>query len=98
MDPIGCAVFIGAMCCLLLALQWGGQSRPWNSSTIIGLLVGTFLLLVLFGYLQWKLGDKALIPVRVFRKRSVFTSAMVLLCFGGSSYLVGNPTPRPLDK
>ncbi|KAL8935735.1 MAG: hypothetical protein Q9216_005288 [Gyalolechia sp. 2 TL-2023] len=39
MDPIGCLLFIGSICCLIFALQWGGQSKPWNSPSVIGLLV-----------------------------------------------------------
>lgn len=88
MDPVGCFVFIAAICCLLLALQWGGQSKPWRSSTVIGLLVGFVALGCLFVYLQWRRQDRALIPLRVFRKRSIFTGAMVLFFLGASTYLV----------
>lgn len=88
MDPLGCLVFIGAVCCLLLALQWGGQSKPWSSSTVIGLLVGFVALSGLFGYLQWRRQDRALIPLRVLRQRSIFTGAMVLFFLGASTYLV----------
>ncbi|EED13968.1 efflux pump antibiotic resistance protein, putative [Talaromyces stipitatus ATCC 10500] len=87
MDPLGCAIFLGAVCCLLLALQWGGQTKSWTSSTIIGLLVGTAALALLFVYVQSKRGDRALISLRVFCRRSVFTSAMVLFFLGGSTYL-----------
>ena len=48
MDSIGCLMFIGAVCCHFLALQWGGQSKPWDSSTVIGLLVGFFTLSCVF--------------------------------------------------
>lgn len=87
-DPVGCFVFIGAVCCLLLALQWGGQSKPWRSSMVIGLLVGFIALGCLFVYLQWRRQDRALISLRVFRKRSIFTGAMVLFFLGASTYLV----------
>ena len=88
MDPLGCFVFIGSICCLLLALQWGGQSKPWNSPTVIGLLVGFVALACLFGYLQWRRQERALIPLRVLRQRSIFTGAMVLFFLGASTYLV----------
>lgn len=88
MDPIGCLMFIGAVCCLLLALQWGGQSKPWESSTVIGLLIGFFALSCVFALLAWKRQDRALIPPRVFRRRSIFTGAMVLFFLGASTYLV----------
>lgn len=88
MDPLGCFIFMATICSLLLALEWGGQSKPWDSPTVIGLLVGFVALTCLFIYLQWKRQDQALIPLRVFRKRSIFTSAMVLFFLGASSYLV----------
>jgi fatty acid desaturase len=88
MDPIGCSVFIAAVCCLLLALQWGGQTKPWRSPTIIGLLVGGAALFCLFGIIQWKLGEKATIPLRILRYRSIYTSAGVLFFLGASTYVV----------
>lgn len=88
MDPVGCILFLSAVCCLLLALQWGGQTKAWDSSAIIGLFVGTCALLVLFVGVQWKRGDNALIPLRVFCKRNIFTSAMILFFLGGAIYLV----------
>jgi hypothetical protein len=94
MDPIGCIVFICDMCCLLLALQWGGQTKAWNSATIIGLLVGSAALSALFILIQWKLQDRALIPPRVFRRRSIWTGALVLCFLGGSTYLVTCTTFR----
>ncbi|KAJ5733723.1 MFS general substrate transporter, partial [Penicillium malachiteum] len=86
-DFIGCTLFLGAVCCLLLALQWGGQTKPWSSVTIIGLFVGTVALITLFAYVQWQRDENALIPLRVLRKRNVLTSAMVLFFLGGAIYL-----------
>lgn len=88
MDPFGCLIFISAVCCLLLALQWGGQTKPWKSPTIIGLLVGFALLAALFICIQLKLQANALIPIHVFRRRSIWTGAMVLFFLGSSNYLV----------
>ncbi|KAL9122059.1 MAG: hypothetical protein Q9187_001384 [Circinaria calcarea] len=87
MDPLGCLIFISTITCVLIALQWGGQSKPWNSSTIIGLLVGFGLLSCLFVYVQWRRGDKAMIPLRVLRQRSIYTSAGVLFFLGASTYI-----------
>ncbi|KAL7655248.1 hypothetical protein ACMYSQ_007202 [Aspergillus niger] len=87
MDFLGCALFLAAVCCLLLALQWGGQTKPWSSSTVIGLLVGSAALALVFIFIQWKRQERALITLRVFCRRSVFTSAIVLFFLGGSTYL-----------
>ncbi|KAM4054661.1 major facilitator superfamily protein [Hirsutella rhossiliensis] len=88
MDPLGCDVFIGAICCLLLALQWGGQQKAWSSADVIGCLVGGFLIAALFAYWQWRRGDVALIPLRVLKKRSIWTGAVVLFFFGAQTYVV----------
>ena len=32
-DPFGTMVFIPAIVCLLLALQWGGSKYPWGNGT-----------------------------------------------------------------
>ena len=88
MDPLGCVTFMGAVCCLLLALQWGGQTRPWESATIIGLLVGTATLLGTFIIVQFLSKESALIPLHVLSKRSMWTGAVVLYGLGSSTYLV----------
>ncbi len=88
MDPFGCIIFLAAVCCLLLALQWGGQSRPWKSQTIIGLFIGSGLLFCVFGFTQWQLGEKATIPLRILRYRSIVTGAGVLFFLGASTYVV----------
>lgn len=71
MDVVGAAILIAAVCCLLLALQWGGTASPWKSSRIIGLFVGFVLLSLTFGILQWKLGETATTPLRILRQRSI---------------------------
>jgi hypothetical protein len=88
MDPVGCLFFVAAVVCLLLAFQWGGQSRSWNSATIIGLFVGAGLLTIVFVHLQIKLGDKAMLPPRVLKQRSILTGGGVLFFIGAACYVV----------
>ncbi|KAJ6519344.1 major facilitator superfamily domain-containing protein [Mycena sanguinolenta] len=38
-DPLGTLIFIPAIVCLLLALQWGGSKYPWDSGRVIALFV-----------------------------------------------------------
>ncbi|KAI4178451.1 MAG: hypothetical protein L6R41_008383 [Letrouitia leprolyta] len=76
MDFIGAALLVGAVCCLLLALQWGGNTMPWNSATVIGLFVGFGIISVIFAVLQWFLGDKGTISPRILRKRSVLMGCL----------------------
>ncbi|KAI0536902.1 major facilitator superfamily domain-containing protein [Xylaria digitata] len=47
-DPLGIVLFVSALISFVLATTWGGTERPWNSSTVIGLLVGWIVLTILF--------------------------------------------------
>lgn len=97
MDPVGTVLFLGLVCCLLLALTWGGQQYAWDSSQVIGLCVGFGVLLLCFCTWDWKQGDMALIPLRVLRKRSVGMGAIILFAYGVVMYVVSDPrTPSVL--
>ncbi|APA10737.1 hypothetical protein sscle_06g055070 [Sclerotinia sclerotiorum 1980 UF-70] len=88
LDPIGCLLFLGSIACLLLALQWAGQTKPWISATILGLFVGSATLMTLFAYVQWKREDEATIPPRVLFQRSLWTGAFVLFFLGATTSVV----------
>ncbi|KAA8569041.1 hypothetical protein EYC84_000714 [Monilinia fructicola] len=87
MDVFGVLLFLGAIYCLLLALQWGGQTMPWRSSKVIGLFVGFGLLIISFAALQWKRGEHATIPLRILRQRSIFMGSIFLMLFGMMSFV-----------
>ncbi|OJJ44953.1 hypothetical protein ASPZODRAFT_153281 [Penicilliopsis zonata CBS 506.65] len=88
LDLIGAALLIPAVVCLLLALQWGGNKYPWNNSRIIGLFIGFGLLTIIFAYSQIKLGERATLPPRILKQRSVAASLTFGLFFGGSFFLL----------
>jgi hypothetical protein len=56
LDLVGAALMIGLLTCYIPALQYGGQTHPWNSATVIGLFVGFVLLLAAF--VAWQLFQK----------------------------------------
>lgn len=58
-DPIGTILFVPAIICLLLALQWGGTTYAWNSGRVIALLVVFAVCLVAFAAVQWWVGENA---------------------------------------
>ena len=93
MDAIGTVLFLGLVCCLLLALQWGGQVYTWGDSRIIGLFVGSAAMTVCFAAWQWRRGEVAIIPLRVLRKRSICMGALVLFFLGMSSLTVSDLIP-----
>ena len=90
MDPIGIILLLGAVCCLLLVLQQGGNAWPWNSGKVIGLLIGSVILSLLFGLWQYRLGDKATIPLRILRNRTVLMGSLFLALSNSSSYVVSH--------
>ena len=88
LDPAGVILLLGTICCLLLALQWGGSHFAWNSAKVIGLLICFVVLLFLFCIVQWKLEDRATIPLRLLRQRSVSFGAVSLFFISFSTHIV----------
>jgi MFS family permease len=87
-DPIGTIVFIPAIVCLLLALQWGGTKYEWKNARIIALFVVAGVLLIVFVGIQiWK-GDNATVPPRIIRQRSMAFGAGFIFCVGGSFFII----------
>ncbi|KAJ3952529.1 hypothetical protein N0V92_011018 [Colletotrichum tropicale] len=85
LDLIGTAIFIPAIVCLLLALQWGGAEYPWKSAKIIGLFVGFGLMIIIFIGIQLWQGDKGTLPPYLFKNRNV-VCAMLFACFFGAAF------------
>jgi hypothetical protein len=92
LDLIGFLLFAPAATMLLLALQFGsGETYAWNSSVIIGLLVGAGVTTALFLFWEWKAGEVAIIPFSMVRKRVVWASCLQYVCliaaiFVGTQY------------
>ena len=76
LDPFGVCLLLGAVCCIVLSLQWGGSRFPWRSAKIIGLFIGSGLLGVFFFVFEWRLGETAMLPLRVFGQRSVMLGCL----------------------
>lgn len=88
LDLPGAGLLAPAVICLLFAMQWGGQRYAWNSSTIIGLLVGFGLLAIAFISLQRYLGDGATLPPSIMTQRTVASSCAFMFALGGSAYIL----------
>ncbi|OCL11141.1 MFS general substrate transporter [Glonium stellatum] len=74
LDLFGAFLFISAIICLLLALQWGGQTYPWKNSRVWGCLLGFGLMITAFIVVQIRRGEEATIPPRVMKQRTVLAS------------------------
>ena len=80
MDLPGTIVLLAAFICYILALQWGGVTKPWSSADVIGCLVGWVTLSILFVATQYFQHDRALLVGRIIKQRNVAAlSAFIFL-------------------
>lgn len=84
MDLLGFTLFAPTVTMFLISIMWGGNRYPWNSATIIGLLVGSVATCSLFVAWQIRRDDKALIPPKMMRKRIVYSGCI------NSAFLMGS--------
>lgn len=71
LDPLGTALFLPGVVCLLLALQWGGTTYTWSSWRVILLLVLFPVLFLGFWAAQIFMPDSATLPMRILTQRSI---------------------------
>ncbi|QDS67491.1 hypothetical protein FKW77_001319 [Venturia effusa] len=88
MDPLGTVVFMLAVICLLLALQWGGTKYAWGNGRIIALFVVFAVLISVFVGIQIHLQENATVPPRVFVNRNIWGSAFFGAMLGGSFFVL----------
>lgn len=88
LDLLGASLLLPAVVCLLLALQWGGTKYAWGSSRIIGLFVGSGILIILFVVSQIRLGEQATLPPRILTQRSVASACVFTFFFGGACFVL----------
>ncbi|CAI7588105.1 unnamed protein product [Penicillium glandicola] len=88
MDLIGGALMMGLITSYLLALQYGGQTHPWKSSQVIGLLVGSFVMILAF--VAWEIHQKerAMVVPRLLMKRYISVGSIFMFFFGGAYFII----------
>lgn len=86
-DPAGTFVFLPMIICLLLALQWGGSTYPWSNGRVIALFVVFGVLCAIFVSIQFYVGERATIPPRIIKQRSVAASAWFGVSLGAAFFL-----------
>ena len=85
-DIPGIALTVCALVCLVLVLENGGVTKPWNSSYCIGLLIGFILIVIFLIVLEWKQGEGAMIVPRIIKRRTVLVLALFNLTAQGSGF------------
>jgi len=86
-DVLGTVFFLPGVVCLLLALQWGGSTYPWNSGRIIALFVVFGVCLITFIGIQFWRPKYATVSPQLLSQRSVWAAATFTF-FMGSAFFV----------
>ncbi|KAJ5485351.1 hypothetical protein N7539_005339 [Penicillium diatomitis] len=92
LDVLGCAIFVPAIFVLLLAMMWGGTQMDWNSATVIGLFVGSGVMLILIVCWEGYKGESAMIPGNVITRRTVPSSCARLPLYTRNSQQSNTPS------
>lgn len=93
LDLLGFTLFAPVAIQLLLALQWGGSSYRWDSSTIIGLFCGAAGTAGIFLAWEYRQGDAAMLPFAMVRKRVVWASTLATFFFFGNNLIISYYLP-----
>jgi hypothetical protein len=88
LDPIGTFFFLPGIVSLLLALQWGGTAYAWSNWRIPLLFVVAAVLLGIFIFVQFKMGDNATVPIRIIKQRSIASGVYFSACVPGSMMVI----------
>ncbi|MBD2869493.1 MDR family MFS transporter [Paenibacillus arenilitoris] len=82
-DWWGASTLVGAIVCLMFALELGGMEYAWDSAQIIGLFAGFAVLLGLFLYAETKAAEP-IISFGMFRQRLFAASTGAGLFYGAA--------------
>lgn len=80
LDYLGIALLLPSVTCLILALEFGGSLYGWGDGRTIGAFVASGVLTSMYVAEQWWMGEKALVPPRIIRKRVVIFSSLFSFC------------------
>ena len=88
MDPVGVLLVMGAVISYILALHYGGQTYAWNSSQVVGLLVGFVVLTAAFAAWEWCQESRAMVPFRLAKDRVYLVCSVFAFFFSGAYFLI----------
>jgi MFS family permease len=95
LDFAGGFIIIGSLTCLLLALQWGGSTYPWANGRIIALFVVFVVSFILFAVWETRLGDGALFPMRLLKRKAFVASLWFGFCISSGMWIILYYVSRP---
>ncbi|TGO59379.1 hypothetical protein BCON_0045g00420 [Botryotinia convoluta] len=81
-DWFGSLLIIGGTLMVLLGLEFGGVTKPWDSATVICLIIFGILVAGLFVLNEWKFARYPVMPLRLFKHASNVAALGVCFCHG----------------
>ncbi|THC87276.1 hypothetical protein EYZ11_013275 [Aspergillus tanneri] len=88
MDLVGVTLLMCLIICFILALQYGGQTKAWNSSDVIGLLIGFVAILIALVIWEYRQGERAMLVGRLLKRRSLWAPSTYMFFFAGSYFIL----------
>jgi MFS family permease len=82
LDWYGSFLTISWAVLVLLGLSWAGNQYPWASAAVLAPLIIGLALLGVFLVVEWKLVPLPLVPLAIFRNKTV-SAAMIATFFSG---------------
>lgn len=87
-DWLGAATLVGAVVCLMFALELGGKTFAWDSLTILGLFAGFAVLALVFLFVETK-AVEPIISYVLFKKR-LYAASIWCALFSGAAFIVAS--------
>ncbi|MBP1996349.1 MDR family MFS transporter [Paenibacillus eucommiae] len=84
----GAITLVGAVMCLMFALELGGKEYAWDSTFILGLFSGFVVLGIAFIFVEKRVAEP-IISFNMFKKRLFFSSTLVAM-FGGAAFITAS--------
>jgi hypothetical protein len=87
LDLLGLLIFVPAICCLFLPLEWAGTKYNWKDARIIVMFILFGVLMAVWAVIQLWRQERATVPPRLMKKRNIWAPA-VYTVFLSSAYYV----------
>jgi MFS family permease len=88
MDFIGCIMVMGGVVAFVLAMEYGGLKKAWNSAEVVSLLVEFVGIVIIFCIWETWQGERAMIVPRLMRDRHVCVASIFTFFFSGSYFII----------
>ena len=88
-DWAGTIAIVGGTVMLLMGLEYGGVAYPWNSATVICLIIFGVLLIGIFFVIENYVAKYPLMPLHIFASRNNLACLSVAV-FHGFSFIAGS--------